>query len=206
MFCVLCSVFRILCSVLCSLLTVQEERLERNRKWREKKEGREILDDEEKELDENEKRKLKNKEWRQRREMAEVEAVEEDAMEEAVSRPMLVAGVLASLCCAGCHKEMVGRIWQCTEGHNLCSHCRGKDQDQDRDLTICPLCSEPFLGLNLALMAVADIIGGGKFKYEESELSSSSSLDFTLKAPEDEEDSLDFAEPAMDSLVEMKDV
>ena len=71
MFCVLCSVFRILCSVLCSLLTVQEERLERNRKWREKKEGREILDDEEKELDENEKRKLKNREWRQKRESPE---------------------------------------------------------------------------------------------------------------------------------------
>ena len=47
---------------------MKEERIERNKKWRQKKEGKEILEDDEKELDDNEKRKLKNKEWRLKRE------------------------------------------------------------------------------------------------------------------------------------------
>ena len=57
-------------------------------------------------------------------------------------------------------------------------------------------------------MAVAQIIVGGRYKYgeEETDLTASSSMDFTLRAPEEEEleDSLDFAEPALDSLVEVK--
>ena len=181
---------------------MKEERLERNRKWRERKEGREILEDEEKELDEKEKRKLKNKEWRLKRERVDSDEVGE--MLETVSRPMLMAGVLAELSCAGCHREMLDlEIWQCEEGHSLCPSCRDL---QDQDFALCPLCSQPILGLNYALMAVAQILSGGKCEESEEGSISSSSMDITLKAPEDEEDSLDFAEPAMDSLVEMKDI
>ena len=138
--------------------------MERNRKWRERKEGREILEDEEKELDEKEKRKLKNREWRLKRERVDSDEVGE--MLETVSRPMLMAGVLAELSCAGCHREMLElEIWQCEEGHSLCPSCRDL---QDQDLALCPLCSQPILGLNYALMAVAQILSGGKC--EESEV------------------------------------
>ena len=181
--------------------------MERNRKWRERKEGREILEDEEKELDEKEKRKLKNREWRLRRERAEDGCEEEGEKVETVLRPVVMAGLLAELNCAGCQQEMLEQeIWQCQEGHNLCSICRDTQDHNPLASVLCPLCSEPLLGLNYALMAVAQILSGGK--YEESEVGfiTTSSMDFTLKAPEDEEDSLDFTEPAMDSLVEMKDI
>ena len=39
-----------------------------SRKWRQRKEGGESLEEGERELDDKEKRKLKNKEWRQKRE------------------------------------------------------------------------------------------------------------------------------------------
>ena len=188
---------------------MQEERLERNRKWREKKEGREILDDEEKELDENEKRKLKNREWRLKREREGVDVgeVREGREVREVRGPALLAGLLSQLCCAGCALSLCeggggGRIWQCQGGHNVCWQCRGLG-----GLSLCPLCSQPVLGLNTSLMAVAEIIVGGKYKYEgeETNLTASSSMDFTLRAPEeDEEDSLDFTEPALASLVEVK--
>ena len=44
-----------------------------------------------------------------------------------------------------------------------------------------------------------------KYGEEENNLTASSSMDFTLRPPEEEEeDSLDFAEPPLDSLVEVK--
>ena len=129
----------------------------------------------------------------------EVCEVMEEVREE-VRRPVLLAGLLAQLSCSSCSVSLCeaaggGRIWQGPQGENVCWQCR-----------------DPQLhtGLNISLMAVAEIILGGKYKYEEEvededNLTVSSSMDFTLKAPEeDEEDSLDFAEPALDSLVEVK--
>ena len=121
-----------------------------------------------------------------------------------VRRPVLLAGLLAQLSCSSCSLSLCeaaggGRIWQGPQGENVCWQCR-----------------DPQLhtGLNISLMAVAEIILGGKYKYEEEvdededNLTVSSSMDFTLKAPEEEEEeeenSLDFAEPALDSLVEVK--
>ena len=135
-------------------------------------------------------------------------------MREAVRSPVLLAGLLSHLSCAACGLSLChggggggggggGRVWQCLDGHNVCWQCR-----DDQGLTLCPLCSQPFLGLNSALMSVAQVIVGGRYKYgeEETDLTASSSMDFTLRAPEEEEleDSLDFAEPALDSLVEVK--
>ena len=201
------------------MIECQEERQERNRKWRERKDGRENLEEgEEKELDENEKRKQKNREWRLKRERESADGVDggvgggDGELKEDVRRPVLLAGLLAQLCCSSCSVSLCeaagpggGRVWQCQEGHNVCWQCC---QHQPH---LCPLCYQPIIGLNRSLMAVAQVILGGKYKYEgeeeeeENNFTDSSSMDFTLRAPEEEEeDSLDFAEPVLDSFVEVK--
>ena len=118
--------------------------MERNRKWRERKEGREILEDEEKELDEKEKRKLKNREWRLKRERDSGDGGEErmegEKEREVVRSPVLLAGLLAELSCASCSLSLCegggGRVWQCQQGHNICWQC-SHHQPQ-----LCPLCSQ----------------------------------------------------------------
>lgn len=169
----------------------RDERLERNRKWRQRKEGGESLEEEEKELDENEKRKLKNKEWRLKRESPEG-SIDENH-DNGKSNVRLIDIVMAQLVCDNCHQEMSPpmTIHQTNMGHNVCGQC-------------CDIENIESVGPNTALMKVAEIVLGGKYKHEDFMEDDDESLDFTLKA--DEEESIDFQEPIMDSLKEVKNL
>jgi len=178
---------------------LKEERIERNKKWRQKKEGKEILEDDEKELDENEKRKLKNKEWRLKRESpnGSIDEKENDSS----SGPRLLDLVLVQLQCVICQQEMAPPliIQQCASGHNLCATCT-----QSEDVKTCPLCSSELVGPNTALMKVAELVFGEKYKFEE--MADDDSFDITVKPVFEEEESIDFKEPALDSLKEVKNL
>ena len=105
---------------------MQMERVERNRKWREKKFGPDNLEDnaEEKVLDEKEERKLKNKEWREKRENQG--KIQIKSPENATKKQTLSSMVLPELQCTNCHQEMVppSNIYQCENGHNICQGCK----------------------------------------------------------------------------------
>ena len=105
---------------------MQMERLERNRKWREKKFGKENLEDiaEEKVMDEKEERKQKNKEWREKREnRGKCEEITEEKVEE---KPSLSSLILPELHCQNCHKLLAppSSIFQCSHFHKTCQGCR----------------------------------------------------------------------------------
>jgi len=155
----------------------QMERLERNRKWREKKYGTENLEDiaEEKVLDEKEERIQKNKEWRERRENRG--KCEESPKEKVEDKPRLSSLILPELHCQNCHELLSppSSIFQCSDLHKTCQACRQGD-----DLKKCPLCSGSIIGRNVALENVAARLFSGKYK---SDSSLEESLDLTLRSP-----------------------
>jgi hypothetical protein len=109
----------------------QMERMERNKKWREKKFGHEKLEDidEDKVLDEKEQRKIKNREWREKRESSRNGTPLEEKKQDTVINTGLSNMVLTELLCPFCHKEMCPpiRVYQCEDGHNLCDKCKDRD-------------------------------------------------------------------------------
>jgi len=156
---------------------MQMERLERNRKWREKKFGKENLEDiaEEKVMDEKEERKQKNKEWREKREnRGKCEEITEEKVDE---KPSLSSLILPELHCQNCHELLAPPIiiFQCSDLHKTCQACM-----QGQDLKTCPICSGDIMGRNMALETVAAMIFGKKCK---SESSLGESLDLTLRSP-----------------------
>lgn len=173
------------------------ERLERNKKWRQRKEGTEDLEDEEKELDDNEKRKLKNREWRLKRESPEgsIDATMDPLAN--LPAPRLLDLVLVQLQCDSCQREMGPpvSIVQCSTGHNVCRLCY-----DEHDVKTCSLCSSEFVGSNSALMKVAQMIFEERFR----NLEDGGSIDFRMKQEDEEEQSVDFKEPAFESLKEVK--
>eukprot|EP00092_Neocalanus_flemingeri_P004029 GFUD01004336.1.p1 GENE.GFUD01004336.1~~GFUD01004336.1.p1 ORF type:complete len:247 (+),score=77.79 GFUD01004336.1:231-971(+) len=140
------------------------ERLERNRKWRERKSGMDKLEDiaEDKVLDEKEERKLKNKEWREKRENQG--KCEEKITEEVPKKQSLSCMILPELQCLHCHQEMAPptNIYQCEDGHNICQDC-----NMGQDVQNCPLCNGKFVGRNMALETVAAMIILKKPKSED---------------------------------------
>ena len=116
---------------------LQIMRLERNKRWREKKQGTEVLEDaaEEKVLDEKEERIKKNKEWRERREVrekasSETEDKNGDGGVDSKVRSSLCGAILPELHCQNCHELLTeGCIYQCAESHRTCSSCN-KENDQ----------------------------------------------------------------------------
>ena len=68
----------------------------------------------------------------------------------------------------------------------------------------CPLCSSELVGPNTALMKVAELVFGEKYNFEE--LADDDSFDITVKPVFEEEESIDFKEPALDSLKEVKNL
>ena len=101
------------------------DRMERNRKWRDRKLGRESFESllEEKTQDEREERRIKNKEWRERR--VHLKTRENEERKENLSQS-LEQEILPELECPYCQVEMrpPTKIYQCQEGHNLCQHCK----------------------------------------------------------------------------------
>ena len=112
----------------------QMERLERNRKWREKKLGTENLEDipEEKVLDEKEERRLKNKEWREKRENKG--KCEENTQEKVQEKQLLSSLILPELHCQNCHELLAppSIILQCEELHKTCQGCQGGGDNKVR--------------------------------------------------------------------------
>ena len=110
----------------------KDERLERNRRWREKRFGSEKLSlsvEETREMTEQELRKLKNKEWRERRESgsSSSQSVKSYSVkDDDPGLPSLEHLILRELLCPFCQDEMgpPTEIYQCSEGHNLCHTCR----------------------------------------------------------------------------------
>ena len=115
----------------------QMERLERNRKWREKKLGTENLEDipEEKVLDEKEERRLKNKEWREKRENGG--KCEENTPEKVQEKQLLSNLILPELHCQNCHELLAPQsiILQCEDLHKKCIGCAGGGETRS-DLNI----------------------------------------------------------------------
>eukprot|EP00090_Calanus_glacialis_P001605 TRINITY_DN11165_c0_g1_i3.p1 TRINITY_DN11165_c0_g1~~TRINITY_DN11165_c0_g1_i3.p1 ORF type:complete len:280 (+),score=101.74 TRINITY_DN11165_c0_g1_i3:24-863(+) len=135
----------------------QMERLERNRKWREKKLGTENLEDipEEKVLDEKEERRLKNKEWREKRLRPRPSRELTEYHKKANPSGSLETQLLPSLECPYCQAEMCPptKIFQCSQAHNLCDKCKSL-----RQMKVCPQCQEQFAGRNIALEKVASVV------------------------------------------------
>jgi hypothetical protein len=102
----------------------QMERIERNKKWREKMFGHEKLEDidEDKVLDEKEQRKVKNREWREKRESSRNVTPVAEKKPDTVVNTGLTNMVLTELLCPFCHEEMCPptRMYQCRDGHNIC--------------------------------------------------------------------------------------
>ena len=110
----------------------QMERLERNRKWRERKNGKKNLMEslqEEKSLNGNEERKEKNKEWRKRRESGTCSFHMSEYGRRTAESLSLAGFLLPLLECPYCQQEMSppATIYQCKEGHLLCRTCRNMD-------------------------------------------------------------------------------
>ena len=109
----------------------QMERIERNKKWREKNFGKEKLEDieEDKVLDEKEQRKNKNKEWRVKRENSRNGTPIIEKKANTVTKQGLQNMVLTELLCPFCHEEMCPptKVYQCEDGHNLCDKCKDRD-------------------------------------------------------------------------------
>ena len=106
----------------------QIEMIERNRKWREKKIGTECLNSiaEEKMLDEKEQRKQKNIEWRKRKESRSCSYQMSEYGRRTAESSSLSSFLLPLLECPYCQEEMhpPAQIYQCKEGHSLCSKCK----------------------------------------------------------------------------------
>ena len=101
------------------------ERLDRNRKWREGRNGQETPNQTTvcKALDEQEERKQRNKEWRRRKESRLFSFQMCQYQKETPS----LASLLSCLCeCLHCGVELSppSCVYQCREGHNLCWKCR----------------------------------------------------------------------------------
>jgi len=164
---------------------MQMERLERNKKWRQRKLGTENLEDivEEKPLDEREERIQKNKQWRERRENGGNCKAEKEQIQH--QKPLLSSLVLPELHCQNCHELLTPptRILQCDDGHKFCQTCESSTEKK-----ICPLCSGLVVGRNSALEKVASMIFNKSFK---SESSLDESLDLTLRSPSEVGSSLD---------------
>ena len=110
---------------------MQIERIKRNRKWRERKVGKEKLKDvlEDQILDEKEQRKIKNIEWRERRKKNQDADTEKRENEMVGLNQNLKSMILNELLCPFCHEEMSPptRVFQCKDGHNLCEKCKIRD-------------------------------------------------------------------------------
>ena len=110
------------------------ERLEANRKWREKKLGTENLEDipEEKVMDEKEERRLKNKEWREKRENRG--KCEEKTQEKVQEKQLLSKLILPELHCQNCHELLAppSLILQCEDLHKTCHGCQGGGDNKVR--------------------------------------------------------------------------
>ena len=180
---------------------LQMERLERNKKWREKKLGKENLEDieEEKVLDEKEERIQKNQEWRERIEN-KGKREEETTKGKVEEKPRLPSLILPELHCQNCHELLSppSSILQCTLAHRTCKACAQGQQSKVRihfssshteytshDHTqymfqVCALCHGPMLGRNTALELVAERLLSGK---DRAESSLGESLDLTLRSP-----------------------
>jgi hypothetical protein len=106
----------------------QMERMERNRNWRERKNGEENLGSisEERILDEKEERKQKNIEWRKRKESRNTSFQMCEYGRETSESLSLASFLLPLLECPYCQEEMSppAIIYQCREGHNLCTKCK----------------------------------------------------------------------------------
>jgi len=135
----------------------QMERIEKNRKWREKKSGAEKLNDDldDKALDEKEERKMKNKEWREKRESLRYGNSNTSEKDDTLGLKGLSNLILTELHCPFCHEEMCPpkKVFQCVDGHNLCEKCRSRD-----DMKACPLCMAHFSGRNAAVEKVAALL------------------------------------------------
>jgi len=136
-------------------------RLERNRRWRARREDsgagkkdddEEGGEEEEGEKDAKEKRKRKNKEWRERRSASNSQV---DLTNASAPVPPLSSLLLTELTCPFCQEDMAppGEIWQCREGHSLCQKCRARP-----DMQTCPGCMGKFMGRNKALEQVAALV------------------------------------------------
>lgn len=152
---------------------MKEERLEKNRKWRQRKDGTEIIHYEERgDLSEREQRMLKNKVWRERREGGSLEAYSEDDEKIEMSKSQhqkLEMKIFIELMCPFCHLEFEPPtlIFQCVEGHNLCQHCKARQDMKVRvnsikDVTslifcpqCCPVCQGEISGRNIAVERLA---------------------------------------------------
>ena len=110
---------------------MREERMMKNKKWREKKFGSEHLSVEENtKLSDKEQRILNNRRWRESRERNE-RLVDNDKSEPQSSSVMinrLEMEVLTELICSFCQAVMgpPTLIYQCSEGHTLCQHCNAR--------------------------------------------------------------------------------
>jgi len=135
----------------------QMERIERNRKWRERKFGKEKLEniEEDKVLDDKEQRKIKNKEWREKRESSRNGTPTMEQKPDIGMNQGFQNLVLTELLCPFCHKEMCppAKVFQCEEGHNLCDKCMERE-----DMKACPLCMGKFSGRNTAVEEVAALL------------------------------------------------
>jgi len=135
------------------------DRLEKNRKWRDKKLGKGTEDEDEKEMDENEKRKEKNREWREKRsckDKIEEEVSETSSLSSNSRFDMLMKQISQQLLCSICDSELDTKILQCEEGHGVCSLCREKQESP-----ACALCDGEFIGRNKALEELAKFINRG---------------------------------------------
>ena len=106
----------------------QMERIERNRKWRERKYGKESISEfkDNKPIDEREERKQKNKEWREQRLKPNPSPEMTEYQKKTKTSASLELQLLPELECPYCQAEMCPphKIYQCGEGHNLCEKCK----------------------------------------------------------------------------------
>ena len=113
----------------------QMERMEMNRKWRERKHGKECIEQnqENKIQNEKEERRLKNKEWREKREntiLKESKLNIHNNHKCMLPSASLETQLLPSLECPYCQVEMSPptKIFQCSQAHNLCDKCKSLRQ------------------------------------------------------------------------------
>ena len=110
----------------------QMERIERNRKWRERKHGKEVFQEYEgkDEGNEIEERRQKNREWREKRLRPRPSRELTEYHKKANPSASLETQLLPSLECPYCQAEMCPptKIFQCSQGHNLCDKCKSLRQ------------------------------------------------------------------------------
>ena len=115
---------------------LQMERLERNKKWRERKLGIENLKDmtKEKPLDEREERIQKNKDWRIRRQNGGTIDERSEREQRQGEKSLVSSLVLPELHCQNCHELLMppGRIFQCEDDHKICQTCASRQDKKVR--------------------------------------------------------------------------